>query len=68
MADLKILGICGALRAGSTNRLLMQDAVRRLGSVEFTEANIRFPLYDGDLEESSGVPTEIGRASCRERV
>ena len=59
MADLKILGICGALRAGSTNRLLMQDAVRRLGSVEFTEANIRFPLYDGDLEESSGVPPEV---------
>lgn len=59
MADLKLLGMCGSLRAASTNRKLMLDAARRFGAAEFTEANIRFPLYDGDLEDASGVPAEV---------
>ena len=59
MATLKLLGICGSLRSGSTNRLLMQEAARRFGDAEFTEGNLRFPLYDGDLEESAGIPDEV---------
>lgn len=59
MADLKLLGICGSLRSASTNRLLMRDAARRFGDAQFTEANIRFPLYDGDLEQEHGVPEDV---------
>ncbi|MDP2082303.1 NADPH-dependent FMN reductase [Pseudotabrizicola sp.] len=53
-----LLGICGSLRAASTNRLLMQEAVRAFGDCTFTEANLRLPLYDGDLEEQ-GIPSEV---------
>ena len=59
MAQLNLLGICGSLRSASTNRLLMNDAARRFGDAQFTAGNIRFPLYDGDLEEESGVPAEV---------
>lgn len=59
MANLNLLGICGSLRSASTNRLLMLDAARRFGDATFTEANIRFPLYDGDLEQDAGVPAEV---------
>lgn len=59
MADLNLLGICGSLRSASTNRLLMLDAARRFGDAAFKEADIRFPLYDGDLEQHSGVPAEV---------
>ena len=59
MSELKLLGLCGSLRAASTNRLLMKDAARRFGDADFTEGDMRFPLYDGDLEEQSGVPTEV---------
>jgi chromate reductase len=59
VADLTLLGICGSLRSASTNRLLMLDAARRFGDAVFTEADIRFPLYDGDLEEQLGVPAEV---------
>jgi len=59
MTSLRLLGICGSLRKASTNRLLMMDAVRRLDVARFTEANLRFPLYDGDLEDESGVPGDV---------
>lgn len=59
MASLTLLGLCGSLRGASTNRLLMKDAARRFGDAEFIEGNLRFPLYDGDLEEQSGVPQEV---------
>lgn len=61
MAKLKILGIAGALRSGSTNKLLMREAARLLGDVELTEADLNLPLYDGDLEERAGVPDEVRR-------
>ena len=38
MSELKLVGLCGSLRAASTNRLLMQEAVRRFGGpIFFTE-------------------------------
>lgn len=63
MSDLKLLGLCGSLRAASTNRLLMQEAARRFGDADFTEGDIRFPLYDGDLESADGVPQVVQRLS-----
>lgn len=59
MADPKLLVICGSLRAGSLNRKLLDQAVAAFGAAEVTYANIRFPLYDGDLEDAEGIPAEV---------
>ena len=61
MTDLTLVGLCGALRAGSTNRTLMRFAASRFGPARFTEGDLRLPLYDGDLEESEGIPAEVER-------
>jgi chromate reductase len=54
-----LLGICGALRAKSTNRLLLREAARLFEPATFTEADLRLPLYDGDLEEAEGIPASV---------
>ncbi|MCC1491298.1 NADPH-dependent FMN reductase [Cognatishimia sp. F0-27] len=59
MTKLSLLGISGALRAESTNRLLVREAARRFGEAEFTEADIRFPLFDQDIEDDPGIPEEV---------
>jgi chromate reductase len=59
MANGRLLGICGSLRAGSFNRKLMREAARLYDPAEFTDANLRLPLYDGDLEDAHGIPTEV---------
>ena len=54
----KILGISGSLRSGSLNTMLLKSAAQlvpegtrlEIGSIQ------RIPLYDGDLESSSGIP------------
>lgn len=56
---LDLLGICGSLRAGSVNRKLMREAARLLGDAQFTDANLRLPLYDGDAETQDGIPVEV---------
>lgn len=59
MAQFKLLGISGALRAGSTNTKLLHEAARLMGDAELTLADIRFPLYDGDLESDAGIPAAV---------
>ncbi len=54
-----LLGICGALRAASTNRKLMREAARLFGPDRFEEADLRLPLYDGDLETAEGIPAPV---------
>ena len=61
MSDLKLLTISGSLRKASTNRLLAAEAARRFGPAEVETADIVFPVYDGDLEDSSGIPAEVQR-------
>jgi chromate reductase, NAD(P)H dehydrogenase (quinone) len=61
MPDLTLLTICGALRAGSTNRLLLAEAARAFGPANVVDANLRLPLYDNDLEDASGIPAEVQR-------
>ncbi len=56
---LKLLGIPGALRAASTNRLLLAEARLAFGEATHSEANLRLPLYDGDLENAHGIPAEV---------
>ena len=59
MTDLTLLTICGALRAGSTNRLLLEEAARVFGAAKVVEAELRLPLYDNDLEDAAGIPDEV---------
>ena len=59
MASGKLLGICGSLRAGSYNRKLMREAVRIYDPANYIEADLRLPLYDGDLEEDDGIPAAV---------
>jgi len=56
---LTLLGIPGALRAGSTNRLLLAQARAAFGPATQTEADLRLPLYDGDLETDEGIPAAV---------
>ncbi|MBA3909664.1 MAG: NADPH-dependent FMN reductase [Rhodobacter sp.] len=56
---LTLLGVPGALRAASVNRLLLAEARRAFGEAQQTEANLRLPLHDGDLEDSHGIPAEV---------
>ena len=51
MADKKIIGLCGSLRQDSFNKKLLLEAVRLYGKCNFTEANLRLPLYNGDDEK-----------------
>ena len=53
-----MVALCGSLRAASCNRMLMNEAGRVWGG-PWAEASIRFPLYDGDLEEAKGIPPEV---------
>ena len=59
MTDLTLLGLCGSLRAGSTNRKLMHEAARLFGDATFVEGDLRLPLYDGDIESAEGVPAQV---------
>ena len=54
-----LLGISGSLRKASTNTMLMRNAAEIFGPDTFVEADIRFPLYDGDLEEAEGIPAAV---------
>ena len=59
MASGTLLGISGSLRAGSYNRMLLAEAARIYAPSRFIEADLRLPLYDGDLEEAEGIPAAV---------
>lgn len=54
-----LLGISGSLRKSSTNTLLVHEAARAFGPCDFQMGNIRFPLFDEDLESKEGLPSEV---------
>ena len=56
----RLLGISGSLRAGSYNSMLVREAARVFAPDEFTFADLRLPLYDGDVE-ARGMPDEVVR-------
>ena len=66
MADrtLNVICICGSLRRGSYNRMVM-NAVPGLAPVgmNITEAPpfSEFPLYNADVQEASGFPPPVQR-------
>ena len=53
-----LLGISGSLRKASTNTKLMRNAGRIFAPDTFIEADLRLPLYDGDLE-AEGIPQSV---------
>jgi len=54
-----LIGISGSLRAGSVNTMLLKEAARLFAPDAFTLADVRLPLYDGDLEEAEGLPASV---------
>jgi chromate reductase len=63
MAALKILVVPGSLRTGSLNARLAAVAVDGLARLDVDVTRISLgdfplPIYDGDLESSSGVPKQ----------
>ncbi|HEY0235886.1 MAG TPA: NAD(P)H-dependent oxidoreductase [Afipia sp.] len=61
MAALKILVIPGSIRTGSLNERLAAVAVKELALLDVDVTKISLgdfplPIYDGDLENKSGVP------------
>ena len=59
MSSGRLLGICGSLRAASYNRMLMHEAARLFDAAEFTEADLRLPLFDEDIEAADGIPAQV---------
>lgn len=63
MTSPQLLILPGSARTGSWNRKLAASAASLAGAVGFEAvvydpAHLRMPLYDGDLEATSGVPGE----------
>ena len=64
MAQGHVLGMSGSLRAASLNTKLVREAVRLFDPEKVTYADLRLPLYDGDLEEE-GIPEAVTRLAER---
>lgn len=65
MSTPSLLGLCGALRKASTNRLLLGEAVRAFGPARYAEGNLRLPLFDEDIEIAKGIPAAVTRLAER---
>jgi len=66
---LKILAFAGSLREGSFNKKLLLTPVQFLKGAQVDVLDLRevdMPLYDGDLEEKSGLPD--GAVKFRQRI
>jgi len=66
---IKILAFAGSLREGSFNKKLLAVVVQLLKDVQVDVLDLRevnMPLYDGDLEENSGLPD--GAVKFRQRI
>lgn len=62
-----IIGLCGSLRHGSFNQMLLSAAIEMTPSGTSIEPeSIReFPLYDADVEEAHGMPAAVQRLKDR---
>jgi chromate reductase len=59
MPNPTLLTISGSLRKGSYNRMLLANAVRVFGPATVLEADLDMPLYDGDVEATTGIPAIV---------
>lgn len=62
-----IIGLCGSLRHGSFNLMLLRAAAEMAprGTVIETESIRDIPLYDADVEDGQGVPVAVRRLKDR---
>ena len=62
-----IICLCGSLRRGSFNRMLLRAAVEAAppGTSIEPESIREIPLYDGDVEEEQGMPHPVQRLKNR---
>ena len=62
-----IIGLCGRLRRGSFNQMLLRAAVESVpsGTTIDVESIREIPLYDADVEETQGVPLAVQRLKDR---
>ena len=62
-----IIGLCGSLRRGSFNQMLLRAAVEMgpPGTTIEPEPISAIPLYDADLEEAQGMPLAVQRLKDR---
>ena len=62
-----IIGLCGSLRRGSFNRMLLRAAAEAAPSgTSIEQESIReIPLYDGDVEDGQGLPFAVQRLKDR---
>ena len=62
-----IIGLCGSLRRGSFNRMLLRAAgdVAPLGTAINPQSLREIPLHDGDCEEEQGLPPSVQRLKDR---
>ena len=63
MSVSRIVGVAGSLRRGSLNAALLRAAIELAPEgLEIEPGSIRdIPLYDGDLESSTGIPDAVSR-------
>ena len=59
MTTPNLVGISGSLRKDATNTKLLREAARLFGNCDYTQLDIRLPLYDGDDEAATGVPAAV---------
>jgi chromate reductase len=57
---MRLLGISGSLRRSSHNTALVREAAAAFAPEAFEMADLRLPLYDGDLE-AEGIPGGVTR-------
>jgi chromate reductase len=62
-----IIGLCGSLRQGSFNLMLLRAAVAASppGTSIDIESVRDMPLYDGDVEAEHGLPPAVQRLKDR---
>jgi chromate reductase, NAD(P)H dehydrogenase (quinone) len=62
-----IIALCGSLRRGSFNRMLLRAAVEAAppGTAIEPESIREIPLYDADVEDESGMPAAVQRLKDR---
>lgn len=59
MTDAVLLGLSGSLRRQATNRKLVREAARLFGPCAFVEGDLNLPLYDGDIQDTAGIPAAV---------
>ncbi|MBV0910790.1 NADPH-dependent FMN reductase [Anianabacter salinae] len=59
MPNHTLLGISGALRAASTNTMLVREAARLYDPARFVLADLNLPLFNQDIQDEHGIPAPV---------